>query len=100
MNASENYQCRWTTPDSLARDITTSARCFDRYASAFSNPTTLTDPLGLDSMSTSQALQTCGHPGMTVPFGQNPATWCYNHVGIGGAVPPAPSSVTTPTSSI
>ena len=25
---------------------------------------------------------TCGH-GFTVPFGQNPMTWCYNHMGIG-----------------
>ncbi len=42
------------------------------------NPTTLIDPTGLQGESSG----TCGH-GFQVPQGQNPAVWCYNHMGIG-----------------
>jgi RHS repeat-associated protein len=37
---------RWFTPDPLAGDIT-NPQSFNRYAYVLSNPTTLTDPLGL-----------------------------------------------------
>lgn len=78
---------RWLTPDPVGGNLT-NPQSLNRFAYALNNPTTLTDPLGLGPMSTGQALQTCGHPGMTVPFGQNPATWCYNHMGIGGGSSP------------
>lgn len=55
----------------------------NRYAYVTNNPTTLTDPSGLGPQQ-----QTCGH-GFQVPFGQNPATWCYNHMGIGSGSGPS-----------
>jgi hypothetical protein len=48
------------------------------------NPLSFVDPSGLCPGCPGQSPQTfsCGH-GFTVPDGQNPATWCYNHMGIG-----------------
>ena len=73
---------RWMSPDPVAGQVT-NPQSLSRYAYVMNNPTTLTDPLGLQSGS-----QTCGH-GIAVPFGENPATWCYNHMGIGEGSSPA-----------
>ena len=55
----------------------TNPQSLNRYAYVMNNPTTRTDPSGLGPQQ-----QTCGH-GFVVPQGQNPATYCYNHMGIG-----------------
>jgi RHS repeat-associated protein len=76
----DNTSGRWLTPDpaGLAAVDLTNPQSLNRYAYVTNNPTTLIDPSGLQGQST----QTCGH-GFVVPQGQNPMTWCYNHMGIG-----------------
>jgi uncharacterized protein RhaS with RHS repeats len=47
-NASGNFHAgRWLTPDPVGGDVT-NPQSLNRYAYALNNPTTLTDPLGLD----------------------------------------------------
>ena len=41
------YEGRWLSPDSLAGDVT-NPQSWNRYAYVLNNPTSLTDPLGLD----------------------------------------------------
>src|SRR5208337_4125828 len=72
---------RWHSPDPLGGDIT-NPQSLNRYAYVMSNPTTLTDPLGLQN---GPPAMTCGH-GFVVPFGQNPATWCYSHMADAGGI--------------
>ncbi|MGH9401963.1 MAG: hypothetical protein ACRD2P_07650 [Terriglobia bacterium] len=57
MSLNDSTEGRWLTPDPLGGDIT-NPQSLNRpeqagifgYAYALNNPTTLTDPLGLDSM--------------------------------------------------
>lgn len=65
----------------------TNPQSLNRYAYVKNNPTTLIDPKGLCPNCPPPPPQTCGH-GFTVPQGQNPATWCYNHMGIGSGILP------------
>jgi hypothetical protein len=44
------------------------------------NPTTLTDPLGLQN---APPAMTC-RPGFAVPFGQNPMACCYSYMADAG----------------
>jgi hypothetical protein len=70
---------------SLRREgIRSRCQSLNRYAYVGNNPTTLIDPSGLQGNGT---VQTCGH-GFVVPQGQNPATYCYNHMGIGSGSGP------------
>ncbi len=51
-----NYQGRWLSPDPLAGDIS-NPQSLNLYAYVLNNPTTLTDPLGLDPGCPSSAKQ-------------------------------------------
>ncbi|HEV2499937.1 MAG TPA: RHS repeat-associated core domain-containing protein [Terriglobia bacterium] len=48
MNLNDSTEGRWLTPDPLGGDIT-NPQSLNRYAYALNNPTTLTDPLGLQA---------------------------------------------------
>ena len=70
---------------SLRRDgIRSRCQSLNRYAYVINNPTTLVDPKGLQGQP--PAGTTCGHGGPPIPFGQNPATYCYNHMPLGWGI--------------
>lgn len=62
----------------------TNPQSLNRYAYVLNNPTTLVDPKGLQGQP--PAGTTCGHGGPPIPFGQNPATYCYNHMPLGWGI--------------
>lgn len=61
MGRNDTIEGRWVTPDPLGGDIT-NPQCLNRYAYALNNPTTLTDPQGLDPSNCTSQVDANGEP--------------------------------------
>ncbi|MGH9352125.1 MAG: RHS repeat-associated core domain-containing protein [Terriglobia bacterium] len=86
MNLNDSTEGRWMTPDPLGGDIS-NPQSLNRYAYALNNPTTLTDPLGLQSNSCPDSvdLEICAPslpppqpPNTGLAFWQDLQALCYS----------------------
>ncbi len=78
---------RWLSPDPLGGDVT-NPQSLNRYAYVMNNPTTLTDPLGLETINYGST----GPPPCETQSGPlSPMTSCYTQFGIqAGTLPAGP----------
>ncbi|HET7212443.1 MAG TPA: RHS repeat-associated core domain-containing protein [Terriglobia bacterium] len=72
---------RWMTPDPLSGDVT-NPQSLNRYAYVKNNPTSLTDPLGLQSGGLEP--RTCGGNRLKIPNGVDALSYCKTHMGFYG----------------